>query len=1549
MAAVAGALEKNVAGGDGSTGYLTVMNSPLTVNRSLLIGGGGGGGALDADGGRGGDGYLILSGAGLSVADTLLIGGADGGNSGSYTGANSGAGGRGGNGTLTVDSNSTVSIGSGARLVLGGGTGGGAGVLNLGQGTANFAGGGSFIINENGTLNIGNGTGGATVGGTIENLPSLINNGTINFNQAAGSIYTLASSISGSGSVAINSGATTVLLGNNAYTGGTKVSAGTLQIGDGGLTGSVSGNIANNAVVVFNRSDTVDYSGILSGAGYLVKNGAGTLRLRGANTATGNFDVWSGGLELTGPAARLGGPTSQMWVGTNATASLTVSSAAQLTTHDAFIGSMRGATATVTGADSAWTANYLYVGRHASSDLRVLDGGQMTAERTVVGNGADGSVLVSGANSLWTSTSAILMGTQLSSTGSVVVQSAGTARTPRVEFGSGGGVLWVVGSDFGGRGVLWTQEVVRQASTQQAAVNFNGGVLRAAAAAPNLFQGFNAGDVTLYTGGLYLDSNGYDVGIGVALDGPGRLNKTGAGTLTLSGANTYSGGTAVQAGTLLTGSSQVLGSGPVDISAGATLDLGGNAQSVGELTGAGEVRLGSATLTLGAGNSSALYSGVVSGTGGLRKLGTGTFILSGVSGYSGATQIDGGALVVNGSIANSAVTVGSGARLGGSGTVGSTTVASGGVLAPGNSLGSLRVAGDFTLAAGGTLDYELGAPGTGASAPGASDHLQVDGNVALNGTLSLSDSAAAAGVGYYRLISYGGALSVAGLQLGSIPSSLVSSNVRVVSEVAGHVDLRVSDAGSNLLQTWTGGNAAWTSASSNWVNDGGSAAEAWAGNHAVFLTAGGGTVDVQGTQSFAGLQFVADGYRLNGAGTLETRAAGSELRVLGGAAATIDTVISGTGGVDKTQGGTLTLNGANTYAGGTTVSGGVLSVSSDANLGAASGGLALNGGTLRIADAAFQSTARSLALGASGGALDLPNDFTLQGAVSGAGALNKTGAGVLTLASDSSAYAGTAIVSAGGLTLADGARLGGSVQIAQGALLAGSGTLGSAAFAAGAVHAPGGDAIGAQTFTGDYVNHGTLRIDATPTSHDSVVVAGGVDITGATLDLRLTPADAAAWSAVTGPYTLISKQSAGAVAGGFATVNNPLLFLDASVNTAGGDGNDVTLTLERNQRSVASAARTPNQRAVAAAIDSLPQSHDVWRAAMLSNDAGQLQQGLDQLSGDTHASVVSGLMNAAPVAPQAGLARLRVNLAAPMLPGAASAQAGATDAPAAAALLPRSGASPLWAQVTGDWQRQRGDGNAPGADQNSTGVVVGGDVGVGQGWRVGGAFGYTDARLRPDQRSATAKTQSYTATIYGGKSFAAGAGAINVLAGAAYSWHDIDTRRQVRYGSLDQNLTASYSGNTTQLFAEAGYSLAVTPAVTLEPFIGLSWSDLRVRGFSESGGSAALSGSAQSQDTTSTLAGLRGQWAPAQTDLVLRGMLGWRHAYGSLRPTQTLAFDQGASFSVAGAPIARDAARVELGADLVVVRNMTAGLSYAGEFGGGNRQHAGSVDVRWRF
>jgi len=112
--------------------------------------------------------------------------------------------------------------------------------------------------------------------------------------------------------------------------------------------------------------------------------------------------------------------------------------------------------------------------------------------------------------------------------------------------------------------------------------------------------------------------------------------------------------------------------------------------------------------------------------------------------------------------------------------------------------------------------------------------------------------------------------------------------------------------------------------------------------------------------------------------------------------------------------------------------------------------------------------------------------------------------------------------------------------------LAAQGTIGSVTIQAGGTHAPG-NSIGTQTIAGDYVNH-VLSDRGHPTSTGKLIVTGNVDISGATLDLLLTPAPSDGWSLVNGPLLLISKESAGAVTGTFSSVNNNLLFLNHSLD-----------------------------------------------------------------------------------------------------------------------------------------------------------------------------------------------------------------------------------------------------------------------------------------------------------------------------------------------------------------------------------------------------------------
>jgi autotransporter-associated beta strand protein len=113
----------------------------------------------------------------------------------------------------------------------------------------------------------------------------------------------------GNSGVVIQNGFNAVTLtGNNTYTGGTTINAGTLQVGNGGTSGSIgTGNTANESMLVFNRSDNVTYDGVISGAGSVVQQGSGTLMLNGVNTYTGLTTVSNG---MFGGTGMLAGPVT---------------------------------------------------------------------------------------------------------------------------------------------------------------------------------------------------------------------------------------------------------------------------------------------------------------------------------------------------------------------------------------------------------------------------------------------------------------------------------------------------------------------------------------------------------------------------------------------------------------------------------------------------------------------------------------------------------------------------------------------------------------------------------------------------------------------------------------------------------------------------------------------------------------------------------------------------------------------------------------------------------------------------------------------------------------------------------------------------------------------------------------------------------------------------------------------------------------------------------------------------------------------------------------
>src|SRR5207237_976458 len=111
---------------------------------------------------------------------------------------------------------------------------------------------------------------------------SVTNNGTLSLDRS--DTVTIANAISGSGALVQAGTGTTILTGTNSYGGTTTISAGVLQVGNGGAVGTLgTGNVANNGSLVFDRSDGVTLGNTITGTGSLTQAGSGTLVLAANN------------------------------------------------------------------------------------------------------------------------------------------------------------------------------------------------------------------------------------------------------------------------------------------------------------------------------------------------------------------------------------------------------------------------------------------------------------------------------------------------------------------------------------------------------------------------------------------------------------------------------------------------------------------------------------------------------------------------------------------------------------------------------------------------------------------------------------------------------------------------------------------------------------------------------------------------------------------------------------------------------------------------------------------------------------------------------------------------------------------------------------------------------------------------------------------------------------------------------------------------------------------------------------------------------------------
>ncbi|WP_160746776.1 autotransporter-associated beta strand repeat-containing protein [Croceibacterium soli] len=968
---IAGTMRIGDGGATGSIAGHIVNNGTLTFDRTGALSYGGaisGAGAVNLTGGAiyeftGASSYTggtRISGAALVVSSDANLGDVassltlDGGllrNTAAFTTARAAILEAGG-GTIHTDAELTwTGTITGAGLLTKTGTG-----SLLLTGTNDYAGGtaidgGTLVVSSD--ANLGDAAGAITFdSGRLRNAAAFATSRAATLEAGGGTIQTDADltwsgTITGTGALAKTGAGTLVLTGTNDYAGGTTVGAGTLRIGDGGTSGSILGDVVNDAALVFDRSDDVTFGGLVSGTGSLTQAGAGTLTLTGVNSYLGGTTVRTGTLQVSSDA-NLG----------DAAGGLTLDSGTLRTSAD--MASARGVTlvglasiAPDAGTTLALAGDIVGTGSLdvAGGGTLILSGTNSYAGGTSVGGG--GTLLIDGDNSAVTAGTSVL-GATLGGTGTIggdVVLGDFATLAP----GSNGVGALTIGGDLrsassSSRFLAQFGEANAPGSPLNDVVDVAGdltldGTVDVAVSpggsfAPGVYRMFDYGGILtdngmtvgllpsgtafvqtailqqvnlVNTAGLTLDF--WDGGAGPKNDG---LIQGGSGTWRVSGGeNNWSDLGGSMNADYADGSFAIFqgtgGTVTIDDAGGAVSAAGMQFAADGYVIAGDMLTLTGTDAFVRVGDGSASDSGItttigasLTGSAGLVKDLAGTLVLTGANSYTGGTAIEGGTLRIS---ADSNLGDAAGGLSLDGGTLNTTATLT--------SNRAVTLAGAGTFLADGPTTLTLGGVVAGGGA------LTKDGA----GTLVL---AAANGYAGGTTIAAGTLQIGAGGTAGSIGGDVVNNGALAFNR-------------SNDL-TFAGA-----------ITGGGAVDQIGAGT--TILTAdssytGGTTIDV---------------------GTLRLGAGGTTGGITGdvlndGAlvfdrsnAVTFAGLISGSGTLEQAGSGTTILTGSNSYAGATTVSGGTLLINGDqsaaaghtiVNVGGSLGGVGTIGGNVSVNDGA---------------------------------------------------------------------------------------------------------------------------------------------------------------------------------------------------------------------------------------------------------------------------------------------------------------------------------------------------------------------------------------------------------------------------------------------------------------------------------------------------------------------------------------------------------------------------------------------------------------------
>ncbi|EAZ1871971.1 autotransporter outer membrane beta-barrel domain-containing protein, partial [Salmonella enterica subsp. enterica serovar Altona] len=748
---------------------------------------------------------------------------------------------------------------------------------------------------------------------------------------------------------------------------------------------------------------------------------------------------------------------------------------------------------TLSGANSYSGGTLISDGTLVASNVEALGTGDVTDDATLELNtggtfdnaiGGSGNVVKSGADTLTLSGSNSYTGGTTISGGTLVasnVEALGTGdvtNNATLELNTGGDFI----NNIGGTGRVEKSGddtlTLSGSNTYTGGTLINGGTL----VASNV-EALGTGDVTdnatlaLNTGGTFDN----------AISGSGQVVKSGDETLTLSGTNSYTGGTTISGGTLVATNVEALGSG--DVTDDATLEL----------------------------NTGGTFDNAISGSGQVVKSGDKMLTLSGANSYSGGTLISDGTLVASNveALGTGDVTNNATLELNTGGDFTNNISGSGQVEKSGDDALTLSGANSYS---GGTL---------------ISDGTLVASNVEALGTGDVTDDATLelnTGGDFDNAISGSGQVVKSGDETLTLSGSntytggtLISSGTLVANDVNA---LGTGDVTDNaVLELNTGGDFINSIGGTGRVEKSGDETLTLSGSN----TYTGGTTINDGTLVATSVDALGSGDVTDNA-TLELNTGGDFTNNIGG-----------TGRVEKSGDGTLTLSGSNTYTGGTTINDGTLVATSVDAL-----------GTGDVTDDAT---------------LELNTGGDFDNAISGSGQVVKSGDETLTL-SGANSYTGGTTISGGTLVASNVEALGsGDIDNYASLQLNASGqfvtanltTHDNATTAIGA-----GSALRANTLTQEA--NSTLAVHLTDSNSGAIVTADHANL-GGTLDITGIGNVAKSWTRDAYAYTLIDTDStinsdfAQFTVAGMDAKQVDFLTVDGRVNAADDTRYDVTASL----------------------------------------------------------------------------------------------------------------------------------------------------------------------------------------------------------------------------------------------------------------------------------------------------------------------------------------------------------------------------------------------------